>query len=448
MNSSWLPRLTYGVATRVRGEPSYAPLLEDLREVERLSPDEARQRQGRRLASLLEYAQQAVPYYGEVLDISVPISAASAHDILAGQPILRKETLQKHSGAMRGDSRERVTRKSTSGSTGQPVSIIKSARAVAVERACSWLGLGWFGISVGDPAVRFWGTALTRKQRLRSRLADLAMNRIRISAFDLQDGDLARYYERILAFQAKWFYGYASLIDMFAEWIERSGRSGERLNLHAIVPTSESLSHEQRQRIERVFGALIQNEYGCSEAGPLAYECPEGKLHVMTESVVLEIVDDDGSPAKPGETGTVLITDLHNRAMPLIRYRIGDQASVGEPCTCGRPFPTLAGIAGRTLDVVRTPDGTRWHGDKMAYLMTSMARTTFPFRGWQVVQKEPDLLEVRLVADTPIPEAVRVTMRQYVHNRLGMRCRVVEVQRIDREPGGKLRLVKNEVRVR
>ena len=272
------------------------------------------------------------------------------------------------------------------------------------------------------------------------------MNRIRLSAFDLDDRDLACYYQRIRSFQPAWFYGYATLIDLLASWIEEHGRDGRGLGLRSIVPTSEPLSAAQRERITRVFGAPIQNEYGCGEVGAIAYECEKGALHIMTDSVAVEVLGDDGSPVVPGETGEVVVTDLNNYAMPLIRYRLGDRAVRGGECACGRPYPTLDRIVGRVHDVVYTPLGRRWHGEKIDYLMLSIHQELFPFRRYQVVQKQPDLLEVRFVSDAPIPPVARQRIADYVRDRLdGMRVDIRRVQTIERSASGKLRLVCNEL---
>lgn len=433
----------YGAATRWSGQSRWREYLREFRAAEEAGPSAIRERQRRKLERLLSFAVERVEHYR-------PSGRhAARHDPwswLADFPILEKEVLQQTPERLHGDLRGRKTVKSTGGSTGEPVTLLKTADGVAVERACTWLGLGWFGIGVGDRSVRFWGTPLTRTRRMRFRLADMAMNRIRLSAFDLDDVDLAAYYERIRRFQPAWFYGYATLIDLLATWVEERGREGHVLGLRAIVPTSEPLSAAQRERVTRVFGAPIQNEYGCGEVGAIAYECERGALHVMSESVAVEVLGEDGARVGPGETGEVVVTDLTNYAMPLIRYRLGDRAVSGGTCACGRPYPTLGTVVGRVHDVVFTPLGRRWHGEKIDYLMLSIHQEVFPFKRYQVVQKEHDLLEVRFVSDGTIPEAAKERIASYVRERLdGMRVEIHRVDRVERSPSGKLRLVRNDL---
>lgn len=446
MKGGWVPRSIFHLATALQRQGRWKGYLRELERVADSSLQEVRDRQEARLLRLLTFATSRVEHYRQLSPGTAVAAPLDGWAWLRDLPLLEKQVLQKTPERLHGDLDAPTTPKSTGGSTGEPVRLLKTADGVALERACTWLGLSWFGIRPGDPAVRFWGTPLTRRRRLHFRLGDLAMNRIRLSAFDIDEADLAGYYDRIRRFQPAWFYGYASLIAMMAEWMDDTDRSGTDLGLKAIVPTSEPLTEAQRDRIRRVFGAPIQNEYGCGEVGAMAYECQEGLLHVMTDSVVVEVLKEDGTLADPGETGEVVVTDLNNYAMPLIRYRMGDRAVRGGGCACGRPFPTLERVVGRIHDVVYTPLGRRWHGEKIDYLMSSIHQDLFPFQRYQVVQREPDLLEVRFVAEAPIPDPVKDEIGGYVAERLdGMRTRVVRVNRIERSPSGKLRLVRNDV---
>jgi phenylacetate-CoA ligase len=276
-------------------------------------------------------------------------------------------------------------------------------------------------------------------------MTDLAMNRIRLSAFDLDDDDMRDYWRRCMRFRPVWLYGYASLIHLFAEWIEMQGLEGVGLGLRAIVPTSEPLNERERARIGRVFGASVFDEYGCGEVGAIAYTCENGRLHVMTDNVAVECLDEDHRPAPPGKVGELVVTDLTNRAMPLLRYRLGDRVVMGDECDCGRGFPVIKQVLGRIHDVVFTPAGRRWHGEKIDYLMSQLYGERGGFRQYQVVQQAADQLQVRLVPDGPVPEELERRIIAYVSEKLdGMRAEVVLVDRIERAPSGKIWLVRND----
>jgi phenylacetate-CoA ligase len=180
---------------------------------------------------------------------------------------------------------------------------------------------------------------------------------------------------------------------------------GERLpSLRRIFSGSEVLENSQRERIRRVFGVGISDNYGSTEAF-LAWECPHGSYHVNAEHVIVEIVDEQGHAVAPGKLGRVIVTTLHNRLMPLIRYEIGDYAFAAENgCRCGRTLPRIGNVGGRDVNLFIDSDGKRF--------------TPWPLfrplleREWirqdQIVQRGTDRFVVRYVGDrtlTPEDEA-------------------------------------------
>ncbi len=97
------------------------------------------------------------------------------------------------------------------------------------------------------------------------------------------------------------------------------------------------------------------------EVGVVALQCPQAPvLHVSSEHVVVEVLDDDGAPCEPGRVGRVVVTDLQNFATPLVRYEVGDFAVAGEACACGRTLPVLTSVAGRTRDLFVRANGERF----------------------------------------------------------------------------------------
>jgi phenylacetate-CoA ligase len=178
----------------------------------------------------------------------------------------------------------------------------------------------------------------------------------------------------------------------------------------------------------------VADVYSANEVGNIALQCERGTLHVQSESLRVEILHGDGSPCGPGETGKVVITDLHNLATPLIRYDIGDYATVGEPCACGRTLPVLREIRGRVRNLARTPDGkTFWP------VSLGVVRRVAAVRQAQFVQTAPDAIEVRVVLSQPIDEAQRLRLVEATRKALGhpYRVTIVEVPSIPRGPTGK-----------
>ena len=439
----------YPTVVRLRGEGDVFASLRELETLQWRSADELARRQSAALAETLRRASQQVPYYRRTWGKTVDLPAEAAREALATLPFLTKRELQEAADELLSERRpRRVTSKTTGGSTGQAVTLLKDRHATAREMAASWLGYGWFGVRIGDRAVRFWGQPFTRRRRLRFAAADFAMHRIRFSAFAFDTADLRAYWERCRRFRPDYLYGYVSMLDAFASHLIEVGIDGRQLGLKLVVTTAEVLSDPQRARLHRAFGCPVQNEYGCGEVGPIAYECPRGALHLMSDHLLVELLGNGDRPAAPGESGEVVVTDLANRAMPLVRYRLGDFAVAGTaPCLCGRGFPTLQRIWGRAYDFVETGDGRRFHGEFFMYLFEELRQQGRGIPQFQVVQEGPADLAIALLSPTEPSAELLSHLRGRIERHLGpMRVAVTRVDRIERARSGKMAVIVNRWR--
>ncbi len=438
-------RFVFPGIVHLRGEGGLFAVLEELRAVERMPAERLAERQRERLAAMLGYARARSPYYRERWPRLERVDSREAEEILAGLPCITKVDLREHVEEMRArPGPRRVTRKITGGSTGQAVTVYKDRAAVAREMAASWLGYGWFGIGMGDRAARFWGSPHSLKRRLRFAAADFAMHRVRFSAFAFDDADLEGYWRRCLDFRPQYLYGYVSMLVEFAAFLRRRGYDASTLGLKAVVTTSEVLSEPQRKLLGEVFDAPVQNEYGCGEVGPIAYECERGGLHVMSENLRVELLGDDGRPVGPGESGEVVVTDLNNHAMPLVRYRLGDFGVWGGPCPCGRGFPVLEKVWGRAYDFVQLPSGRRCHGEYFMYLFEDLRGSGVDVEQFQVVQAGERELDVAVVVKSTLGDDVEHRVHEALQERVrGMEVTVRRVPAIKRAPSGKMRVILN-----
>ncbi|MDP2761007.1 MAG: hypothetical protein Q8O64_11505 [Sideroxyarcus sp.] len=172
--------------------------------------------------------------------------------------------------------------------------------------------------------------------------------------------------------------------------------------LRQVRTVGETLHPGLRERCQRLGGIEIVDMYSAQEVGLIALQCPvSGLYHIQSESLVVEVLNDEGNQCEPGEIGRVVITDLHNFATPLIRYEIRDYAEVGPVCPCGRGLPTLARIMGRRRNMVTLPDGRKYWPLVGAYHYRDIA----DIRQYQVVQHSLHDVEVRLVT----PEKINAT---------------------------------------
>lgn len=214
-------------------------------------------------------------------------------------------------------------------------------------------------------------------------------------------------------------------------------RRGSRLpNLRQARTYSEALRPEMRDLVRRAWDVEVADVYSCEEAGYIALQCPRHEhYHVQSENLLVEVLDDAGKPCGPGETGRVVITTLHNFAMPLIRYELGDYAEVGEPCDCGRGLPVLTRILGRLRNMIVLPNGRRHWPSFPSALWHSVA----DIKQFRVTQISTGSLEVRYVMDRALTPTEQKQLEEALAARLGHAFDVAwnKVDAIERSPNAK-----------
>ena len=207
--------------------------------------------------------------------------------------------------------------------------------------------------------------------------------------------------------------------------------------LKSLITFSEALSPGQREVIEATFGVLVEDMYSAAEVSMIAVQCPDApeNYHVQSENVLMEVVDDDGNPCATGETGRILVTDLHNFAMPFIRYEIGDLAMFGEPCRCGRGLPVVKRVFGRTRNMLRLESGEQIFPDIAALHLNEIA----PLRQYQMIQTSYDDIEMKLNLARPFEGDEEAHMRKMILDALGrpFNLHLIHVDDIPRHPSGK-----------
>jgi phenylacetate-CoA ligase len=261
----------------------------------------------------------------------------------------------------------------------------------------------------------------------------------------LSDAKLDAHIDRINAIRPAQVVGQAGAVLRVARRAEATGR--RIVPPQAVMVSAEPCFPDMRAAIRRAFQAPVIDRYGSSEIGGIACQCrAEGGLHVATPAVRVEILDSEGRVCAPGELGEIVVTRLSSAAMPLIRYRIGDLGVLEPPgagCRCGRPFPVLREVAGRTLDAFVRSDGSLIHG---FYVRRFYHGLTWLER-FQVVQVSPRRIEVRLVdrERRPDPQQSRASdlaaITAHLRRAVAAECDVVFhfVDDIPPEPSGKYR---------
>jgi phenylacetate-CoA ligase len=361
-------------------------------------------------------------------------------------PFLTKEQIRRHADDLKSKElpEERFIKNSTSGSTGDTLVFYSDA---ASPSAYTLRGDSWTGWQLGDAKVILWGADRDAKMNVKRRIkhSRLFYNTKILSSYEMTDKDMHEYVGIIRKFRPKLLIAYPSSLTLFAEYILNNDLKIPRLK--GIVTGGETLYEFQREIIEKAFECKVLNRYGGREVHHIAGECPEQDgLHISSDHVVVEIVDEHGKPCKPGELGEVVVTDLDNYVFPFIRYKTGDLAVMAEPdkiCACGRAFPKLERVEGRTFDLIIGSNGNRIPGNFFTLLRTKIKG----LKQIQVLQKELGAMSIVLSVDKDFTENEKAKMIDMIKNKAGEDT-TIDIEIVDYIPStksGKHRWVISEI---
>ncbi|MEW6439964.1 MAG: hypothetical protein AB1640_03435 [bacterium] len=425
----------------------------------RKSPEKLAQDSWRRLSAMLRYAYERSPHYRSQWDgLGFHPSGLRFGDSLAGLPLITKEVLEAHKDRMvSGDHRkEDLVLSHTGGSSGNPTSFFmdRTCQAVRVGRQLGILEL--CGQSAGDRVGLVWGahqdlegTEEQASPSLGRRLRKFASGKETFCCNRMDAEALSAYYRRLRSFRPTALYGYPRAMVELADFIE--GRGLKPIRVESVICTAERLSDAHRQRLHETFGGEVFNLYCTREHGCIGFECRRHRgFHVDTGSVFLETVPAAGAAAAAdpaaAAAGEIVVTDLRNRGMPMIRNRIGDRGRLcAARCPCGSPMPLLSELEGRVSDMIYRPDGAVVPG----LLLVDTAMDVPEIRSLRVVQETLNDVDLHLVPAPGFNEEVQRAVVGGLRRLLGdeIRIRVELVPEIPRSTGsGKLQEVVSKVK--
>ncbi len=410
--------------------------------------DIMRRHQFQLLEALVAHAYQTVPWYRRRFDaLGIEAVRAATDDVWPTVPLLTRSGIQEagqalHSSAI-PSSHGRVSSRWTSGSTATPVMVLTT-----------------------EVTTRFWVANSIREQRwrecdFRHKLAVIRnlpdghaepphgltlANWGFAAAAGVETGPcVALNIKSTVTEQAAWLaheqpaylHSYPPLIyDLARHFIATDQRlpSLQRVFTHGGV-----VEPKVREACRQAWDVDILDAYSANEVGHIAIQCAaRGGYHLQAEHLLVEVLDDGGRPCRAGQTGRVVVTDLYNYAMPLVRYEIGDYAEVGEPCHCGLKLPTLNRVLGRSRNMFVLPNGQRrWPALEVDPLASFKGQ--LPIRQFQAIQHDVRDIEIKLVVDRPLvtteEDAIRRMMATWFAQ--GMAVRFSYVDQIPRDPTGK-----------
>jgi len=432
--------------SELRDHPSAAGYRTEFAKTQFLPRKDVEALQLRRLRAILEHAYASCPFYrSRMEEAGIRPRDIDSFDSLRSLPPLTKKDIQ--------DAREGLIsstfpesqrlRNQTGGSTGSPLQFFVDKERFDSRKASSERHDLWAGLRVGDWRALLWGARLDMLPQ--ATFADRVRNeglyrRVELNTSRIREEDWNLFISQVRSRKPKVLVAYAHSAALFGQYlVDQKIRD---IKFKSIIPTAEMLMPEQSGFLEEVFCAKVFNRYGCREVSVIASECGyHSGMHICAETLLVEVVPD---PSLPDGLGRILITDLLNRSMPLIRYEIGDVGkwATDQSCPCQRGLPLLAEVRGRTTDFIVLPDGCKISGPALTLVVADMPDV----RQVQFVKLASGSVRLRVVPGNGYSDATKAEL----HKRLGLYLQgsalmeIEEVPSIASERSGKYRFVVNE----
>ena len=363
------------------------------------------ERQWTQFKALLQHAFDHCAFYRRKLSAAgiAPGDVRTPADI-AGLPITSKQDIQESRDELIADtfSSRALLKDMTGGSTGSPMTFYYDEDRLDSRVAATIRHNRWTGWDIGEQMAVLWGAPRDLASApLKARVRDWILDRrLWLDASAIDEERMRVFHRRLLRHRPKFVLAYANTLGLFARFLQDAGLQPYRPR--AIICSGEVLTLENRALIESTFGCRVFNRYGSREFAVIASECASHHgMHVNAENLLVEVLA-DGTPSvagnggrDDGREGEIVITDLKNFAMPMIRYRTRDVGALTQaPCACGRGLPLMELTGGRVTDFLTATGGAKVSGIVLAtYVITNLPG----IRQIQFIQERADSVKARVV---------------------------------------------------
>lgn len=394
------------------------------------TPEALKQHQWQELHKLLKHAYQHTSFYPKHWQ---SVGVNSIHDISSMSdftklPLISKNDINQHYSEIVADNSKNNIKKATGGSTGQPFRFELDVDSNTRREAIMWRGYGWLGAGLGQKTLYLWGADIgqpTALKRIKNSLYHSFYNRKMLNSFAMNSSNMASYVTEINSYRPNALVSYVNPLYELARFI-----IAEKLNVFSpktILTGAEPLHSFQREAIEKAFNCQVYDTFGCREFMLMSAECRENKqLHINSDHLVVETVNDAGHSIT-GQSGDLVVTDLYNYGMPLIRYVNGDRATlINEPCGCDNPLPIMSSIDGRKLDIIKTASGKTIPGELFPHLFKEF----IGIDKFQVKQSELASIQISLIINNQFTEQDKISIAEeinkYANNELQLVFKIVD----------------------
>ena len=395
-------------------------------------------------AYIIEKRQQIFEYHLKENPFYQSLVGSKKIEVWNDVPIMQKSDLQVplKKRLSKGFTPKNSYVNKTSGSSGHPFIFAKDKLCHALTWAEILNRFGWFSIDFHSSLqARFYGIPLDPVGYQKERFKDLLSSRYRFPIFDLSEEKMEQFLKSFRRKKFDYINGYTSAIVLFAKYIKSKGIVLKEIcpSLKYCIVTSEMLFEDDKKLMRDTFGVPVVNEYGASELDLIAFTNPQDQFVVNSETLFVEILDDDNQPVPQGKPGRIIITSLYNKAHPLIRYDIGDTGTLATESTFKKPI--LQELVGRTNDIAKLPGGKTVPGLTFYYVTKSVIEDDGNVKEFVVEQTALDSFRIIYVAERKFSpeeiETIKKALYQYLEKDLQLSFE--KVTALDRSNRGKLK---------
>lgn len=317
-------------------------------------------------------------------------------------PILEKKDLQipLEERLSKEYSLKKIFRSKTSGSAGKPLFYGKDKFSHALTWAVIKNRFNWHSL-YGKKQARFYGAPKDFFSRNKERLKDLLSNRYKFNVFNLSDNAFNSWIEKFVKTNFVYLNGYTTVLLLFAKYLVSKSIILKEVcpTLEACLVTSEMLLDMDKVILEKAFGVKVINEYGASELDLIAFEDSQNNWILNTETIFVEILDDNNKLLQDGEVGNIIVTSLHNKAHPFIRYKLGDRGAVNK---ISAKRSILQKLEGRSEDLVKLPSGKVSPGLTFYYITKSIIEDSSDIKEIKIIQTKLNSFKIEYASKKTI----------------------------------------------
>lgn len=406
--------------------------------------EQIREMEWQNLKRILNHAYSNVKYYQEIFnEMKIKPEDIKNMDDFRKLPILTKDIIRERGRDLLAKNMQdfKPVKKFTGGSTGHPLSFYMDRKSHSAQWATIYRQWITAGFIPGNEIVHLGGPSIVPSfTNYKKKLYQKINNWKFFSSFELDDEKMASWVKYIKSNHIEFIHGYSSSTFLLAKYCKKNNIN---MKFHSVITSSEPMYPEYRETIQDVFRCEVYDLYGANDGGGFAFECEKHNgLHTASEKALIEIIKEDNTPADFNESGEMIFTDFLNHAMPFIRYKVGDFATVGsKTCECGRGLPMIKNIKGRSHEFVMDGKGTRVHG---AYFNRLVKNRNW-INGFHVVQESKNLMVLYLKGDfNNVDHDIREMKELLEKKFIGVKIEIKKTNELPLSKSGKFTFIENK----